>query len=687
MATLAEVYALALQYHQAGHLPQAEQLYQQILQANPNHADTHHLLGVLDYQMGRHDQAVKSIRYALALNPSAAGYYCNLGLAYQALGKTAEAAAAYEQVLRLEPQSAEAHCVLGNLLAVLGRLDEAVRHCQEALRFRPGFAGAHNNLGLALSKQGKLDEAVVQFQLAVQFDPHYAAAHTNLGQAWNNLGIARLKQGRLDEARACFEQALQLKPDQLDAHYNLGSVLMEQGRLDEAVACYQQALRLKPDYPEVLYNLGNAFLLQNKLDEASRSYQQALQLQPKDAAAWNNLGSVHKRQGQFDAALACFERTLGLDPAFAQAHWNRAVVLLLGGDFEQGWPEYEWRWTQPWLNDPPAPARTGTKGGSRQFAQPLWDGSDLGGRTILLYAEQGLGDTMHFIRYAPLVRQRGGRVIVECQRPLLPLLANVPGVDRLVAPGSPLPAFDVQAPLAGLPGIFRTVEATMPATIPYLQAKAELVAHWRKSRMSDVGCPMPGEVLLTSDFRLSTSDFLVGIAWQGNPAFMDDWQRSMPLAQFAPLAQVPGVQLISLQKGPGTEQLHALEQRVDSGQWTVDSDAKTPSTVHRPPFTVHHLGSRLDEANGAFMDTAAIMTNIDLVVTSDSAVPHLAGALGVPVWVALAFVPDWRWLLRRKDSPWYPTMRLFRQRRDGHWEDVFERMAEELKALVAGGSG
>jgi hypothetical protein len=345
--------------------------------------------------------------------------------------------------------------------------------------------------------------------------------------------------------------------------------------------------------------------------------------------------------------LADFDLVLHLDPDFAQAHWNRAVVLLLLGDFERGWPEYEWRWTQPWKKSSvgtsplsPSERGAGARGGA-EYSQPLWDGSDVAGRTILLYAEQGMGDTMHFIRYAPLVKQRGGRVVVECQPPLLPLLATAGGIDALVGRGSPLPVFDFQAPLLGLSGIFRTDFTNIPTAIPYLEARSELAEQWRNT------------------LRSSSSAFRIGIAWQGNPGFLDDWERSMPLAQFAPLAQVPGVQLISLQKGPGTEQLQ------------VPSNAQFPLSTFA-----------LDESAGAFMDTAAIMKSLDLVICSDSAIPHLAGALGVPVWMALPFVPDWRWLLQREDSPWYPTMRLFRQSREGDWEDVFLRIAAELTKLL-----
>jgi len=669
MPAIPEMLALALQHHQAGNLSQAEQLYRHILRADPGHADAHHLLGVLACQAGRHDQAVASIRSALALDPRAAAYHANLGVAYEAMGQFDEAAASYQQALRLRPVDASAHYNLGNTRRLQGKLDEAVAHYHQALGLKPDYAPAHCNLGLTRAAQGKLEEAVAHYQEALRLNPNFVEAHTNLGAALT-------KQGRLDEAVACYHRALRIDPNFTAAHHSLGCTLQQQDKLDEAIRCYQQAVRLdprhaeaynnlgyilerqgqfeeavrsyrqairiNPSYAEAYDNLGNALDRQDKLDEAISCYHEALRLKPNCAVTYNDLGTVRMRQGKFDDALAAYEQALRLQADFPTARLNRALLWLLLGTFEQGWPDFEWRWSQPGFRRP-------------QFAQPLWDGSDLGGRSMLLYGEQGLGDTFQFIRYAPLVQERGGKVSIECQPALLPLLANVAGVNHVLANGSPLPAFDLQAPLLSLPSIFRTSLTTVPARVPYLSADAELVQHW-KSRKSEVRSPKSEHLHLTSDIRHRTSDFLVGIAWQGSATYRYDGQRSIPLAHFARLAKVHGVQLISLQKGPGTEQL-------------------------RGQFPVLDLGNRLDETSGAFMDTAAVMMNIDLVISSDTAVAHLAGALGVPIWVALSLVPDWRWLLERDDSPWYPTMRLFRQTRRAIWEDVFDRMAEELKNL------
>jgi hypothetical protein len=316
-----------------------------------------------------------------------------------------------------------------------------------------------------------------------------------------------------------------------------------------------------------------------------------------------------------------------LKPALAEAHLYRSFLSLLIGDFQRGWAEYPWRWK--------------TKRSSpRDFHQPLWDGRPLESRTILLYAEQGLGDTIQFVRYAALVKQRGGSVIVECPRPLVSLLKSCAGIDRLVARGDPLPAFDVQAPLLSLPGIFQTALDNLPATIPCLFADADLVRCWREDL-----APLAGRK--------------IGIAWRGSPAHVDDRARSLPLSCFESLARLPGIRLLSLQKGPGMEELQGLPSH----------------------FPVTELGSRLND----FADTAALLMNLDLLITCDTAVAHLAGALGAPVWVALPLVPDWRWLLDRNDSPWYPTMRLFRQKTLGDWTGVFDEIETALSSQLQAG--
>jgi tetratricopeptide (TPR) repeat protein len=651
MATISEALAVAIQHHNAGRLSAAEQIYRQILAVEPSHADAWRLLGVTAYQTGKYETAVEYFGQAIRFNGADAAFHGCLGEAYRALQRMPEAIACYRRALELKPDDAVAHGNWGLALHGQGKLDEAAACYRRALQYKPDYAEAYNNLGLALGALGKWDEAIACYRRALELKPDFAGAQINLGGALadqgklddaiacfgralelapdcaeghNNLGNAFQNQGKLDKAVVCFRRALHLKPDYVEARYNLANALRDLGQFDEAIACYRRALELRPGYVEAHTNLGTAWQVQGKLDEAIGCYRRALQLNPGFAEAHNNLGCSLQSQGKLDEAAACFRRALELKPDFAEAHLSRAMAWLLTGDWQRGWPEYQWRQR--------------TKAAlPRRFPQPAWDGESLAGKTILLHAEQGLGDTIQFIRYAPIVKQRGAAVIVECQKPLVTLLQGCAGIDRLIARGDPLPPFDLHVPLLSVPGILQTSPETVPAQVPYLFADPVLVEPWRK--------------------RLTELDgFKIGINWQGNPGYRDDRLRSFPLRRFMPLAQIPGVRLISLQKGAGAEQLAEV----------------------RDLFAVANFAAELDEQSGPFMDTAAVMKNLDLMITSDTAAAHLAGALGVPVWLALPRVPDWRWLLDRCDSPWYPTVRLFRQTKLGDWHGVFREIAQAL---------
>ncbi len=364
--------------------------------------------------------------------------------------------------------------------------------------------------------------------------------------------------------------------------------------------------------------------------EAENCYHEALRLNPRYAEAHNNLASALQALGRHEEALAGYDLALLYQPDSASAHWNRSLAWLQQGDYQRGWPEYEWRWRRDRVV-------------RRRLPGAPWDGAPLDGRTLLIYPEQGLGDQIQFVRYAPLARQQGGRVVVECPPALLGLFATCPGIDQLVAEGTPLPPFDVHVPVMSLPHRLGTTLETIPAAVPYLSADPARVASW-----AEVLAGIPG--------------YRVGIAWQGNPRHAWDRHRSIPLARFAPLAQVPGVRLVSLQKGPGVEQLRGLAERL--------------------PVAVLP-----DGPEGTFLDTAAVVSQLDLVVTADTALAHLAGALGVPVWVALSAHSDWRWLRDREDTPWYPSMRLFRQATLGDWPGVFACMAAELGPRSDGRDG
>jgi Flp pilus assembly protein TadD len=494
----------------------------------------------------------------------------------------------------------------------------AARTYQQILEVVPNHPNALHGLGIIYLQAERFADAEGALRRAVAEAPNDASLH-------NNLNLALRGLGRLDEALACCRRALELAPQMPELHNNLAILLKETGALDEAVASFQQAIQLKPDYAEVHYNLAESLLKLCRLDEAERCYRRALELKPGDWETLSNLGNLLQLEGRFSEAMACFERGLAVQGQSPDLHRSRGRLRLLLGELAEGWSDYEWRLQIRNVDMPRHP-------------QPIWRGESLSEKTILLCAEQGLGDVIQFIRYARLVKERGAaRVLVECPPQLQALLGTAGGIDRLIASGRG-ERFDFYIPLLSLPAVFNTTLDTIPCEPSYLSADSARVAHWR-GRLARV------------------AGFKVGIAWQGNPNLFEDNYRSVALEEFKPLADTPGVTLVSLQKGHGAEQL---------GPWA-------------DRWGVVEVGSRLDD----LADTAAVMMNLDLVVAIDTAVAHLAGALGVPVWVPLPLAPNWRWLLERTDSPWYPSMRLFRQSRFAEWDEVFEEMADRLRSLSA----
>jgi Flp pilus assembly protein TadD len=438
--------------------------------------------------------------------------------------------------------------------------------------------------------------------------------------AWCYLGILFYDVGRMSESAEAYGQALHWRPKFPVALSNLGNTLSALERYAEAERSIRSALELSPQYANAWTNLGAVLVKQGRLVEAEQCFQKSLELSPQNEPAHRNLGAALVRQGRLADGQRHSEAALQLNPRSEEAHRNRAIVWLLTGDWERGWKEFEWRWQCAEQTLP-------------SFAQPMWGGEPIAQRTLLLYAEQGLGDTIQFVRYATLAKRLGARVVLQCQEPLVPLLRSFPDVDEIVPRGEPLPEFDYYLPLMSAPRVFQTRIDTVPSATPYLNAEPQRIERWRRELPHD------------------NVHYRIAIAWQGSRQHPSDKQRSVPLSAFLPLAK-DGVQLISLQKGPGTEQIGPLASQLP----LVD------------------LTERLDQ-DGAFLDTAAIMALSDLVISVDTALGHLAGALGARVWLALPAVPDWRWLLDRSDTPWYPTMRLFRQAEAGTWTDVFAAMA------------
>ena len=475
-----------------------------------------------------------------------------------------------------------------------GRLAEAEAIYRQILAVRPRHGGTLHLLGIIAHQLGKNEVAVDLISQSIALEPGFADFHCNLGNALLDLG-------RVDEATAEYRRAIQIQPGLPKAHNNLGNALSENGKLEDATASYRQAIAV---------------------------YSRAITLKPDLAEAHTNLGTALGDKGRLDEAIAAHRQAIALKPDFPDAHHNMGLAMLLHGKFLEGWEEHEWRWKCRDFARLP-----------RNFTQPQWDGGPIEGRTILLQAEQGIGDAIQFIRYLPLVAQRGGRIIIQCQ-PQLKRLFQVMVPDLTVLEGSqPLPTFDTHLPLLSLSRIFATDLASIPQNVPYLHAGTENAAIWRNR-------------LKTCSVSLK-----VGLVWAGNPAFKTDRLRSpRHLSLYAPLGRVEGVQFFSLQKGEAASQ------------------ARTPPAG----MTLHDWTDELRD----FADTAALAENLDLIITSDTSMAHLAGAMGKRVWVMLPFSADWRWLRDRSDSPWYPTMRLFRQRRPAAWEPVVDEVRGELEELV-----
>jgi tetratricopeptide (TPR) repeat protein len=508
MADIPETLAAALDHHNAGRLADADALYRSILDAEPEHADATHLRGVIAFQQGRLDDAEAMVRRAIGFDGGVALYHANLGRIQKAAGHPEQAAAAFRCALEFEPANAQIHSDLGGTMADRGAWEDAVECWHRALDLDPNLSEAHYNIGLAMRNEGRMVEAAASFQRAVGANPTFANAHLALG-------LALQDQDRLGEAAQCYRRALEIDPGDVEALANLGNVLRTEGRLDEAVGAYEQALKSAPERAEIHSNLGVAF----------------------------------QEKGEMEAALSSYDHALELNPDDAETHRNRAQALLLAGRFAEGWEEYEWRWKARHL-----------AAQARQFTEPRWDGSDLVGRTIVIHAEQGYGDTIQFVRYIGLVAARGGRVVLECPAPLAQIMTSARGVETVVTSGATLPPFDVQAPLLGLPRLFQTTADTIPGDVPYLAPDTAAVEKWR--------------TIMDSSGHLR-----VGIVWQGNPRHRGDRLRSPGLKSLCPLFNIPGVDFYSLQKDDGARQLAEL----DWPTWCAISPAISPTSPTPPP--------------------------------------------------------------------------------------------------------
>lgn len=636
----------ARQAHATSDLPRAEGLYRILLRTRPNDPDVLGSLGTLCHQTGRHDEAIELFSRALRANPRAPDLLANFGVVLLAAGRAEESLARCDQALALLPRHPAIHDNRGNALNALGRYAQALAAYDRAVALAPDFAEAHDNRGVALEHLKRYQEALDAHERSLALRPNSARALYNRGvvllrlrrpgdaleainralairpnfpEAVHNRGVALLKLRRPAEALDSFDQALALRPDYREAARSRGMALVDLQRPEEALAISEQLLG---DDAAALQVRAAALIDMNRPEEAVSDLERTVPDEHDPAAVWTLRGQALHKLGRFDEALTNYRKALEVEPDNPVCEWNLSNAELTQGDFEDGWKRYEARWQ---LDDysPPVDVES-------------WLGAgEVSGKTLLVHCEQGFGDTIQFCRYVSLLADRGASVVLRVQPALKDLMSTLPGVARVTDTSEPLPAFDRYCPVASLPLAMGTTLESIPARVPYLQADPGLAADWanRLSRPGD--CVRP----------------TIGVVVSGNPQHRNDRNRSMPLAALSPLFDLDA-RFVLLQQVLDERDRPTLEQHADI------------------PFFGQELKS--------FSDTAALVAQIDLVISVDTSVAHLAGALAKPVWIMLPLTPDWRWLLNRTDSPWYPTARLFRQKRRGDWADVVKAVRDAL---------
>ena len=531
------------------------------------------------------------------------------------------AIACYQKARALEPDVPELHFNLGNTYLELGDIAAAIACFHEAVNLAPDYAEAHFNLGIAYYERKSLEQAIEYYRKAADLRP-------DMVEAFYNLGLALQECGRLSEAIECYRRVTAIQPDFAEAHNNLGIVLQENGEFDAAGDAYRQAICHRADYADAYYNLGSIRHLQHRLSEAIDYYRKTLVIRADHHKASNNMAKAFQDQRQIDAAIGWYKKALNIKPDYAEARFNLATAQLLKGDFEEGWKNYEFRFKKSdWKRIYP-----------RRFREPRWNGEPFEGKRLYVHSEQGLGDMLQFARYLPMAKARGGQVVFETRQALIELFRGIDGVDQVVPltlDADPAVDFDVFVPLLSLPGIFATTLASIPNKVPYLKADPGKSSAWGR--------------------RLAGDGLRVGLVWAGTAT---DPHRASPLAWFAPLSTIGGIRIYGLQKGPAADLLET--EGLPQG------------------MRMENIGREFED----FGDTAAAIENLDLVVSIDTSVAHLAGAMGKPVYLLLPNVPDWRWMLDREDSPWYPTMRLYRQEKPGDWGPPLTRVARRVDMLA-----
>jgi tetratricopeptide (TPR) repeat protein len=647
----------ALALHQRGELARAQRLYEEILEIQPRHADALNLLGVVCGQTKNFERAVHLFDDAIRFEPHNAASYCNRGAALRELRRLDAALASYDEAIALKPDYAMAHYNRGNVLKELEQPYDALVSYGRAIAINPNHAEAYYNRGVLLQQLARFDSALESYNRAIAINPRYAEAYYNRGivqqaleqpeaalasfdrailnrpdyaDAFCNRGTTLRTLERFEEALASYDRAIEIKADSAEAHSNRGVALDGLGRFDEALVSCDKAIALNPNHAEAYTNRAVVLAELGRFEDALADHDQAIALDPERAEAHSNRGVLFYQLLQLDAAVACYNRAIAIKADYAQAYENRGYALLLSGNLEAGWADYEWRRKN---------ARH-ARSASGNHVAPLWLGKeDISGKTILIHGEQGMGDRIQFCRYVKWLADRGAEVILEVEPPLRILFESLEGVSCLMERGATLPDFDFQTPLLSLPLAFNTTLSTIPAPVPYLRSTAEKIARWQ-ARLGEKRRPRIGPV------------------WSGGFKSLGSLsaRRNIPLSKFAPLKH-PQFEFYSLQKGREAEAELAV---LTSSGWDGPMIADFAAELHD------------------FSDTAALIEQLDLVISVDTSTAHLAGAIGKPVWVLNRSDTCWRWLLDRIDSPWYPSARIYRQERAGEWDSVIERVRRDL---------
>ena len=652
--------------HQEGKLDQAELIYQQMLQVNPKNAEVLHLLGMIAYQVEKYDLAINLINQAIEIDNRQPVFFKSLGCILQERKKLREAIRAYQEAIELDPADSKIHKNLGDALKQQGELELAIDAYNKAIEFNPHNAETYNNLGTVLQDKGNLEPAIAAYREALEINPNLANTYYNLGNALreqgnlehavktyhkalkinssdsveilNNLGLTLQEQGNLERAIEAYHKALKTNPNSTNAHNNLGNALWKQGNLEHAIETYHKALEINPNNAITYYNLGNILREQGELELAIDAYNKAIEFNPNNAETYNNLGTVLQDKGNLESAIATYRKALEIDPDDQHAHLNISMLHLLQGDFKNGWQQYQWRWKYEKF-----PSEY------RDFPQLFWSGENLSGKTILVWAEQGIGDEIMFASMLHDLRQSNANIMVECERRLVSLFQrSFPDIQFFCRRNPPYQqllntSIDYQIPMGSLGQWLRTNLSSFKQDQSYYLT----------------ACPDKTAELRNKYQKLANNKKLVGISWKSTGT---DKRRalakSIPLKTWIPILSRSNCYFINLQYGDVGSELSLFESETRLKiYWDQGID----------PLT--HLD-----------DFAAQISALDLIISIDNSTIHMAGALGKKVWTLLPYAPDWRWLLGTEDTIWYPTMKLFRQNKIEDWQDTFQQLSSMITA-------